>query len=308
MATKRKIQLISLFGLSFIPISVACARIPATMGRDYAQPFRTLMASLEILAATFASNALILSSFLRDKGPKRAKFKSHSSEAGESRVGRSVAVARNRSEAGAAYWGSDEDLVRDTGFALESDVHVSPTDRVPSRAPSNLSNRSKKPPSPTPGLTRHFSSLSNRPRARSNAKNTNTARTLSPTLRGPPAHSTSANVRASNWGFPLVNSNGLALDTTQGVAVTTIETSYSPIEPGAGQAFELGPVPTITATNGLRDDAFQVSPRHSIGGGLLPENTEGRVSSSSVDSWGKEERGTRNIATVSFNDVGGLLK
>lgn len=122
MPNKRKGQLIALFSLSLLVVAVVCGRIPATMDRDYLQPFRTLMASLEILAATFASNALVLSSFLRDKGPKRPKFKSHS-EQGDSRIGRSIAgrsiTARNRSEAGAAYWGSDEDLVRDTGFGHE---------------------------------------------------------------------------------------------------------------------------------------------------------------------------------------------
>ncbi|EPS37271.1 hypothetical protein H072_9037 [Dactylellina haptotyla CBS 200.50] len=311
MATKRKLQLIALFSLSFLPISVVCGRIPATIDRDFSQPFRTLMASLEILAATFASNALILSSFLRDKGPKRAKFKS-SSEAGESRAGRSIATVRNRSEAGAAYWGSDEDLVRDTGFALESDMHVGPMDRVPSRQPSNLSNASKKSSSPGPGLNRHFSSLANRPRARSNAKttiiesnhsNNSNPRALSPpAARPPPAHSTSASVRASNWGFPL-DVNGLTLDTSQGVAITVIETKYSPVEAeipgGTGQAFELGPVsPNATSV---------LSPRHSIGGGIMTEIGEPRRSSSSNGSRGSEENKT-NTAAVNFSDVGGLLK
>ncbi|KAK6538336.1 hypothetical protein TWF694_011214 [Orbilia ellipsospora] len=306
MATKRKLQLIALFSLSFLPVSVVCGRIPATIDRDYSQPFRTLMASLEILAATFASNALVLSSFLRDKGPKRAKFKS-SSEAGESRAGRSIATIRNRSEAGAAYWGSDEDLVRDTGFALESDMGVGPMDRVPSRQPSNISNNSKKSGSPTPGLNRHFSSLSNRPRARSNAKeklNNDTTRTLSPAPKVPPAHSTSASVRASNWGFPL-EVNGLTLDTSQGVAVTTIETRYSPIEAetagGTGPAFELGPLPPTITANGL-------TPRHSIGGGIMNEASEGRRSSSSTGSRGSDEATKRTLTSVSFSDVGGLLK
>ncbi|RVD88887.1 uncharacterized protein DFL_003053 [Arthrobotrys flagrans] len=304
MASKRKVQLIALFSLSFLPISVASGRIPATIDRNYLQPFRTLMGSLEILAATFASNALILSSFLRDKGPKRAKFKS-SSEAGESRIGRSIAATtRGRSEAGAAYWGSDEDLVRDTGFALESDVN----DRPPSRQPSNLSNISKKSPSPTSGPTRHFAALSNQPRARSNTANNsnNSTRNISPTLRAPPAHSTSASVRASNWGFPLT-SNGLVLDTSQGIAVTTIETHYSPAEVeipgGSDQAFELGPVPGIRGVN------TQISPRHSIGGGLMSE-PEGRTSNSSSRSVASREGNPKERITtsVSFRDVGGLLK
>ncbi|KAK6499093.1 hypothetical protein TWF481_011662 [Arthrobotrys musiformis] len=302
MANKRKVQLIALFSLSFLPISVAAGRIPATIDRNYAQPFRTLMASLEILAATFASNALILSSFLRDKGPKRAKFKS-SSEAGESRIGRSIAATtRGRSEAGAAYWGSDEDLVRDTGFALESDLN----DRPPSRQPSSLSGLSKKSPSPTSGPTRHFAALSNQPRARSNTTNNNTTRNISPTLRAPPAHSTSASVRASNWGFPLT-SNGVVLDTSQGIAVTTIETHYSPIDAGipggADQAFELGPVA------GTRSVNTQISPRHSIGGGLMSE-PEGRTSNSSSRSSASREGNPneRSTTSVSFRDVGGLLK
>ncbi|EGX52754.1 hypothetical protein TWF173_002197 [Orbilia oligospora] len=308
MANKRKVQLIALFSLSFLPISVASGRIPATIDRNYSQPFRTLMGSLEILAATFASNALILSSFLRDKGPKRAKFKS-SSEAGESRIGRSIAATtRGRSEAGAAYWGSDEDLVRDTGFALESDINVGPHDRPPSRQPPNMSNLPKKSPSPTTGPTRHFASLSNQPRARSNTANNNNhnTRNISPTLRAPPAHSTSASVRASNWGFPLM-SNGLVLDTSQGIAVTTIETHYSPAEVeipgGTDQAFELGPVP------GARGVHTQISPRHSIGGGLMSE-PEGRTSDSSSRSTSSRDGNPneRSTTSVSFRDVGGLLR
>ncbi|KAK6352155.1 hypothetical protein TWF730_008987 [Orbilia blumenaviensis] len=304
MANKRKAQLIALFSLSFLPISVVCGRIPATIDRNYSQPFRTLMGSLEILAATFASNALILSSFLRDKGPKRAKFKT-GSEAGESRIGRSIAATtRGRSDAGAAYWGSDEDLVRDTGFALESDIN----DRPPSRQPSNMSGTFMKSPSPTPGPNRHFASLSNQPRARSNTVNNgnNNPRNISPTLRNPPAHSTSASVRASNWGFPLT-SNGLVLDTSQGIAVTTIETRYSPIEAeipgGTGQAFELGPVP------GIRGVQTQISPRHSIGGGLMSE-PEGRTSESSSRSTISRDGASngRSTTSVSFRDVGGLLK
>jgi len=71
---------------------------------------------LEILAATFAANALVLNSFLRDKGPKRAKFKGHVDSDG-SRSGNHN--GRRGTEAGAAYWGSDEDLVRDVGFGVD---------------------------------------------------------------------------------------------------------------------------------------------------------------------------------------------
>ncbi|KAK6338017.1 hypothetical protein TWF696_001487 [Orbilia brochopaga] len=323
MATKRKLQLIALFSLSIIPISVVCGRLPATIEKHYLQPFRTLMASLEILAATFASNALVLSSFLRDKGPKRAKFKSHSTDGGESRAGRSVATIRNRSEAGAAYWGSDEDLVRDTGFALEGDA--GPTDRTPSRQASNHSPNSKADPpraTPSPGLTRHFSSLAHRPR--------NTTVTARPPPPARAATTTTINIRAStsNWGFPLDNGNksdssnssrGLRLNTDTGIAVTTIETRYSPIEPsdvglgGSGPAFELSPVAVSSST--VTAGPSQISPRHSIGGGLMPETSEGPRGSSETRASGgpsvDEQRrdGGENIpSSLSFSDVGGLLK
>ncbi|KAJ6258713.1 hypothetical protein Dda_6763 [Drechslerella dactyloides] len=324
MATKRKLQLIALFSLSIVPISVVCGRLPATIEKHYLQPFRTLMASLEILAATFASNALVLSSFLRDKGPKRAKFKSHSTDPGESRAGRSIATVRNRSEAGAAYWGSDEDLVRDTGFALESEA--GPTDRVPSRQASNISAQSKKDlprATPSPTLTRHYSSLGNRPRTT----------TVSATHPPPPARAatimTTSNIRAStsNWGFPLDNgsksngngSRGLKLNTDTGIAITTIETRYSPIEPsdiglgGSGPAFELSPVAVSSST--VTAGPSHTSPRHSIGGGLMPESngaprgsSETRVSGGSNADERQPASGTENAASLSFSDVGGLLK
>ncbi|KAF3904573.1 hypothetical protein ABW21_db0202861 [Orbilia brochopaga] len=293
MATKRKLQLIALFSLSIIPISVVCGRLPATIEKHYLQPFRTLMASLEILAATFASNALVLSSFLRDKGPKRAKFKSHSTDGGESRAGRSIATVRNRSEAGAAYWGSDEDLVRDTGFALEGDA-------VPTiKADLALKTRRNKtvtahPPPPARAAT-----------------------------------TTTINIRAStsNWGFPLENgkksdssnsSRGLRLNTDAGIAVTTIETKYSPVEAsdvglgGSGPAFEMSPV--AVSTSSITAGPSQTSPRHSIGGGLMPEPSEApRGSSESRVSGGsgydRRQDGGENVpSSLSFSDVGGLLK
>ncbi|EWC44880.1 hypothetical protein DRE_00939 [Drechslerella stenobrocha 248] len=332
MATKRKLQLIALFSLSVIPISVASGRIPAIMDKNYLQPFRTLMASLEILAATFASNALVLSSFLRDKGPKRAKFKTYSTDAGDSRVGRSVATVRNRSEAGAAYWGSDEDLVRDTGFALEGDANPNETqDRAPSRQASNNSPTSKTSPPTGPALTRHYSSLASRPRT-TNA---------SPTLPSPPTRATttsSIRASASNWGFPLdtasnksdgSGSRNLNLNTDTGIAITTIETRYSPIEPSdptglgvPGQAFELGPVPTssaiITANGGESSPPLSVPSslghRHSIGGGLMLDTADvpralgdaGANAGSSAEE--RRHENGENTRYLSFSDVGGLLK
>ncbi|KAF3933965.1 hypothetical protein ABW19_dt0208149 [Dactylella cylindrospora] len=290
MPNKRKGQLISLFSLSLIVVGVVCGRIPATMERNYSQPFRTLMASLEILAATFASNALVLSSFLRDKGPKRPKFKSHS-EVGDSRIGRSINT-RTRSEAGAAYWGSDEDLVRDTGFGheMEGGPMSSDVDRQPSDASSK--------PIARPVFNRHFSAYSDRTRA--------AAPTPTQPLSAPPIHSTSTNVRSSNWGFPL--QNGLALN-TNGIAVTTIETRYSPVTAEApGQAFEMSPVAGPKGSG--NNSSGSLERRTSIGGGRIVTISAGNGSSNNNTArlgTGNSAEGPVNTS-INFNDVGGLLK
>jgi hypothetical protein len=132
MSVKRKLQLTCLFALSVIPIITTCIRIPNIIDRHGAQNYRSLWASIEILAATGVANALVLGSFVRDRGVKKLKFKlgstSDSIERGSSRRG---TIAQR-------HWGSEEDLVRDFGFALDPELRGADGAPPPRKAPSTL--------------------------------------------------------------------------------------------------------------------------------------------------------------------------
>ena len=113
----RKIGSSLLFSLSVLLVAITIYRIYAVVESHANQQIRSLIASLEILAATGVSNALVLGSFVRDKGVKKAKFK-FGSVSGDSNLDR-PATARTRQHTRAALsWGSDVDLVSDLGLRL----------------------------------------------------------------------------------------------------------------------------------------------------------------------------------------------
>ena len=80
----------------------------------YDQQFRSLLASLEILAAAAVSNALVLGSFIRDKGAKKKRWRhqgaslSGQSSQDQRPPGRRMLTQQN--------WGSDADLAGDLGI------------------------------------------------------------------------------------------------------------------------------------------------------------------------------------------------
>ncbi|KAI9780985.1 MAG: hypothetical protein M1839_006424 [Geoglossum umbratile] len=119
MPVKRKVQLSLLFALSLVPVGITLYRIPAIIGRKGVQQYRTLWASIEILAAAAAANALALGSFVRDRGPKKAKYKF-----GSTNTESSEWPSPRRGTAATAFWGSDEDLVRGTGMGVDPEFRA----------------------------------------------------------------------------------------------------------------------------------------------------------------------------------------
>jgi len=121
---KRKFQLSSLFSLSLIMIAITATRVPEVIAHLGRQQYRSVWASCEILAATGVSNAVILGSFLRDKGTKRNKYRTGSMTDSTDRTSsrRPTVAALNR--------GSEEELFRAMGMRvpkhLEDDVEKSP--------------------------------------------------------------------------------------------------------------------------------------------------------------------------------------
>ncbi|PQE05132.1 integral membrane protein [Rutstroemia sp. NJR-2017a BVV2] len=115
MNLKRKIQLVLLFAGSLIPAGITLYRLPQIIDRHGSQQYRSLLASVEILFATAVANALVLGSFVRDRGVKKHRWKFGSLTDTMDRTGsRRGTVTR--------HWGSDEDLVRDLGLGVDPEL------------------------------------------------------------------------------------------------------------------------------------------------------------------------------------------
>ncbi|KAL5332471.1 hypothetical protein BJX70DRAFT_404572 [Aspergillus crustosus] len=120
LSTKRKVSLGVLFALSLILVGITGYRVPSVIGHHGSQQYRSLLASLEILAATAVSNVVVISSFVRDKGVKKAKFKK---KLGSASVNESLDHSSTRRATITHHqWGSDSDLARDLGIRLDPDL------------------------------------------------------------------------------------------------------------------------------------------------------------------------------------------
>jgi hypothetical protein len=133
MGAKRKIQLVLLFAGSLLPAGTTLFRIPNIIDKHGSQQYRSLLASIEILFATAVANALVLGSFIRDRGVKKQRWKFGSmSDSIERTASRRGTVTR--------HWGSDEDLVRDLGLGVDPELRgATPTPRpAPMAVAGNL--------------------------------------------------------------------------------------------------------------------------------------------------------------------------
>ncbi|KFY96175.1 hypothetical protein V498_02833 [Pseudogymnoascus sp. VKM F-4517 (FW-2822)] len=122
MPLPRKVMLTMLFGLSLIPIGITLCRVPNIIRHQGAQHYRSLWASIEILFATAVANALVIGSFVRDKGVKKHKYKLGSAGS----MDRTLSSRRGRGYGPGAvafkHWGSDEELVRGLGIGVDADL------------------------------------------------------------------------------------------------------------------------------------------------------------------------------------------
>ncbi|KAI1133593.1 GPCR protein, PTH11-type [Nemania abortiva] len=113
MSPKRKIQLTLLFCLSLAPVGTTIYRVIYVFRTHGNQQTRSLLASVELLFATTAANALVLGSFVRDRGTKKVKYRA------DSVTGDSIDRTSSRRPTIHRHWGSDEDLVRDLGLGVD---------------------------------------------------------------------------------------------------------------------------------------------------------------------------------------------
>lgn len=122
MSFKRKFQLTILFASSLLLVAITGYRVPSVIQKNGVQNFRSLVASFEILAATFVSNFVVIGSFLRDRGLKRPKYR---------RVEGSLSVIDSVDHASIRratitkhHWGSDADLVNGLGIRLHPELYA----------------------------------------------------------------------------------------------------------------------------------------------------------------------------------------
>lgn len=117
---KRKASLVALFALSLILVGITCFRVPSVISCRGSQQYRSLLASLEILAATVVSNVVVISSFVRDKGVKKPRFEraqecAFINEDMDCNSTRRATITRHQ-------WGSDSDLAGDLGIRLDPEL------------------------------------------------------------------------------------------------------------------------------------------------------------------------------------------
>ncbi|EGX94744.1 integral membrane protein Pth11-like, putative [Cordyceps militaris CM01] len=75
LPTQRKVLLVMLFCFGFLTVAITLFRVPKIIRVQGDQTFRSMWASIEILAATVVANIVALGSFLRDSGAKKTKFR-----------------------------------------------------------------------------------------------------------------------------------------------------------------------------------------------------------------------------------------
>lgn len=123
MPMKRKLGLVVLFCLSLALVAITCYRVPSVIYHNGAQPYRSLIASLEILAATAVSNVVVIGSFVRDRGVKKLKYKRTQGSASVTESMDTSSVRRNTVMQ--HQWGSDSDLAAGMGIRLDPKLHPS---------------------------------------------------------------------------------------------------------------------------------------------------------------------------------------
>jgi len=123
---KRKLKLCFLFSLSAILMVVTGLRIRSVIEHHGRQQYRTVWASGEIIGAAAVANAIVIGSFLRDRGVKKRKYKYNSTtdsmEAPSRRPTRNSRLSDSDSE-------DDAELFRDMCYRTEHDPEQPVTPR-----------------------------------------------------------------------------------------------------------------------------------------------------------------------------------
>lgn len=132
MPLKRKLSSVCLFSFSLALIVITGMRMPHVISHHGRQQYRTVWASAEILASAAVSNAVILGSFVRDRGVKKNKYRRGSAldslERADTR--RTTITSHHRD--------SEEALFREIGCRMPKDLR-NDTVPLPRPAPAAIS-------------------------------------------------------------------------------------------------------------------------------------------------------------------------
>ncbi|CZT47622.1 related to integral membrane protein PTH11 [Rhynchosporium secalis] len=105
----QKISIMLRLSLPILSIALTLYQIPRVIEHRGEQSFRSLVASFDILLATFTSNAIVLVSLLQDRGYKKSKYKVQPSTYENRDLLMKVPTGRGGPRP--SRWGSDEDLI-----------------------------------------------------------------------------------------------------------------------------------------------------------------------------------------------------
>ncbi|KAJ0379050.1 hypothetical protein COL26b_002831 [Colletotrichum chrysophilum] len=256
MGLKRKVQLTLLFSLSLAVIGVTIYRVPHVIREHGQQQLRSVFASVELLFATTAANALVLGSFVRDRGIKKQKFK-YGSVAADS-------MDRNsdsRRPTIHRHWGSDEDLVRDVGLGVDPDLRELPDEEYDPESPRYT---------PAPVARPFGEDLRNwqfPQRSRSNAERSNASLLPHDQLSSSRSNSTTTPRRVSFFDV-----GGLLSEDQFGVPTYRRDSLVSTIDPKSSPGHGV-PSPTLPApSTGMRRGSTALL--QDLGGLLGPNNTK----------------------------------
>ncbi|KAF5524318.1 hypothetical protein CGCA056_v005170 [Colletotrichum aenigma] len=256
MGLKRKVQLTLLFSLSLAVIGVTIYRVPHVIREHGQQQLRSVFASVELLFATTAANALVLGSFVRDRGIKKQKFK-YGSVAADS-------MDRNsdsRRPTIHRHWGSDEDLVRDVGLGVDPDLRELPDEEYDPESPRYT---------PAPVARPFGEDLRNwqfPQRSRSNAERSDASLLPHDQLSSSRSNSTTTPRRVSFFDV-----GGLLSEDQFGVPTYRRDSLVSTIDPKSSPGHGV-PSPTLPApSTGMRRGSTALL--QDLGGLLGPNNTK----------------------------------
>lgn len=136
LPTKTKAETLLFMLFPLVNVAFTCYRLPTILTENGSQRYRILMASIDILISTASANALVVISFLQDRGFKKPKYRYQGGDEDEPQVhvtssSVELQVMDNASPSHSPgpfgkrsgplpsprgrkpTWGSDEDLMRD---------------------------------------------------------------------------------------------------------------------------------------------------------------------------------------------------